>query len=96
MVYKKWPVWAKGAFDGIIVALLFTAFFYSNFTYNPGNLTCLSLTQCYGDTCKACFIVGLMFNLIYGFIIGGVIGLMCGAIFKNKNKKPVKNGKKRR
>ena len=47
----------------------------SNLTY-PAFFSCMFITQCIGEGCGICLFIEPIFNLIYSFIIGAIIGLV--------------------
>lgn len=101
MSWKDYDTWFKGAIDGLIVALIISIGIGGNIPVlsllaSLGPLTCNLLTQCFGNICQSCLVVGFMINLFYGFIIGAIIGWAFGKIRKKEGKNKVKKTKKRK
>lgn len=77
MIWKKWANWYKGAMIGLIVGFIVSigitkdSGVWSSLS-SPGLISCKILTQC--PSCIGCKVIGLIFNLIYGFIIGALFG----------------------
>lgn len=88
-MWKKWAIWFKGAIIGLVVALIISGGIGSEFGIwsklaSPGVISCQLLTEC--PDCIGCNIVGLVFNLIYGFLIGAMIGWLIDKFFIKENK----------
>ncbi len=99
MVWKKWGTWFKGAIVGLIISLIISIGIVSNkLILNklamPGLETCRLLTQC--PNCIGCNVVGLMFNLFYGFIIGALVGYIITKMKKGNNKDKLRIREKKR
>jgi len=97
MIWKKWANWYKGAIIGLVIALIIsvgigTDIKILNKLASPGILSCQLLTEC--SNCIACNIIGLMFNLIYGFVIGAAVGYIINKLFVKEDE--VKKSKRRR
>ncbi len=93
MIWKKWANWFKCAIIGLVIALVIsigigTDIEILNKLASPGVLSCVLLTEC--PNCIACNIIGLIFNLIYGFIIGAAAGWMFNKFFIKENKRKKK------
>ncbi|MBR9704164.1 hypothetical protein GOV12_02040 [Candidatus Pacearchaeota archaeon] len=101
MSWKNYDSWFKGAINGLIVALLISIGIGGKIPIlwilaSPGPLTCNLLTQCIGNICQACLVVGFMINLFYGFIIGAIIGWALGKVRKKERKNKDRKTKKRK
>jgi fructose-specific phosphotransferase system IIC component len=96
MFWKKWAIWYKGAIIGFIVGLILSIGLLKDMVIwssiaRPGLITCNILSQC--SQCIQCKVIGFIFNLIYGFVIGAFVGWLIG---KSRKVKSVKNNTKMR
>lgn len=92
MRWKDYETWFKGAIIGLLIALLISLGIGGNIPVLsllsiPGVYSCHVLTQCTGDVCNSCLVVGFMLNLFYGFVIGAIIGSLVQICYNKKNKR---------
>lgn len=100
MIWKKWAIWYKGAIVGLIIAFIVSIGLTSNNDIwnalaSPGLITCRVMAQC-GNFCEPCNVVGLMINLVYGFLIGALVGWLIEKYFIKDKKNNIKKIKRRK
>ena len=90
MGWKEWHYWIKGVVIGFIIAIILSILgifvqtlsnnrlltFIAHLVVDP----CVFYTQCNGNSCLGCIILGPLFTIIHGIILGLFIGIIYGKL----------------